>query len=157
MSSIPHKLQVLAKIAARCNQENILWAVGASLLLFLQGYVDDFHDLDILVAEDDALQMEEILKSLGTLQSTSFGDGIYKTKRFSKFVIEGVDLDMMGGFAIVHDGILHDCDVKPSQISGYTQVYGQTIPLHSIPLWRTYYSWMGREQKVAIIDEKTDL
>ena len=78
----------------------------------------------------------------------------YETKHFREFTVDQVDVDMMGGFAIVKDGQVYDCDLKSSQIMEYIEVQGQKIPLHSIELWRKYYMLMGRDQKAAIIDQK---
>lgn len=150
MRSKEEKLSVLSELAAEFHRQNLLWAVGASLLLYLKGYVEDFHDIDLMVAHGDAEKMETILKSRGSLQPSTRGS--FATKHFREFLIHGVDVDMLGGFAIVRDGKVYDCDLKPWQISDYTEVNGQKIPLQSVELWREYYLLMGREKKVEIID-----
>ena len=149
------KLQLLSALAAEFNRQNITWAVGASLLLYLRGYVEDFHDIDLMVTAADAAAMEEILRAHGKLQPSENGN--YATKCFREFVIDGIDVDMIGGFAIIRDGKVYDCDLYPSQISGYADVYGQKIPLHSVDLWKTYYLLMGRDEKAAILDRKASL
>lgn len=146
------KLAVLSKLAGEFNKQNIVWAVGASLLLYLKDYVEDFNDIDIMVADTDAAKMETILKSMGTLQPSTKAN--YETKHFREFTVDQVDVDMMGGFAIVKDGQVYDCDLKSSQIMEYIEVQGQKIPLHSIELWRKYYMLMGRDKKAVIIDQK---
>lgn len=152
MRSREEKLSVLSKMALEFNRQNLIWAVGASLLLYLKGYVDDFHDIDLMVADTDAEKMENILRAMGSLQPSAKGS--YETKHFREFIIDGVDVDMMGGFSIVRDGKAYDCDLKPSQIAEYAELHGQRIPLHSVALWRRYYALMGREQKVELIDQK---
>ena len=67
MKSIQEKLDVLSKLAAKFNKEGIVWAVGGSLLLYFKGYVENFNDLDIMVADVDALKMENILKFYGKM------------------------------------------------------------------------------------------
>lgn len=151
MISTDEKLIVLSKIAQELNKHQLTWAVGASLLLYLKGYVDSFHDIDIMVTDADAVEMESILKNMGNLQPSVKGN--YETKHFREFVIDSVDVDMIGGFAIVRDGKVYDCDLKQSQITQYTEIYGQRIPLHSVDLWRKYYVLMGRDQKAAQIDQ----
>ena len=150
MRSKEEKLKVLAKLAAEFNKNNLLWAVGASLLLCLRGYVEDFHDLDLCVCAEDAEQAEQILLSFGSPQPTERGN--YATKHFRKFIVDGVEVDLIGGFAIVSEGEVYDCELKETQLAGEATVYGQKIPLHSIPLWRRYYALMGRQQKVELID-----
>ena len=117
MASREDKLRVLSRMAAAFNCAGLSWAVGASLLLWFKGYVDDFHDLDLLVTVGDAEEMEGILRSMGKLQPSTRGS--YATKRFREFTIDGVDVDMMGGYAIVRDGRVYDCELEPSQVEGY--------------------------------------
>ena len=148
--TIREKLNVLAKLAAEFNRHNLVWSVGASLLLYLKGYVDDFNDLDIQVTAPDALEMESILNHLGTAQPTTKEN--FETRYFRKFMVDDVEIDMIGGFAIVNDGKVYHCDLLPEQITDYAQVNGENIPLISVELWRKYYHLMGRTQKVEIID-----
>ena len=58
MKSTKEKLSVLSKLALEFNRENVIWAVGASLLLYFKGYVKDFNDLDIMVADIDSYKAE---------------------------------------------------------------------------------------------------
>ena len=150
--STQEKLNVLSKLAAEFNKENLVWAVGASLMLYFKGYVDSFNDLDLMVSAEDAEKMEAILSSFGSLQPSTKAN--FETKHFRKFMVDGVEVDMIGGFAIVSGGRVHDCDLKPKQIAEHVTVNGQEIPLHSVALWRTYYALMGRDSKVKIIDEQ---
>lgn len=151
MVSIEEKLIVLSKMAQEFNRHKLTWAVGASLLLYLKGYTDCFHDIDIMVADADAAEMESILNTMGSLQPSTKGS--YETKHFREFVVDFVDVDMIGGFAIVSNGKVYDCDLEQSQITEYAEIHGQRIPLHSVALWRKYYALMGRDKKVALIDQ----
>ena len=148
--NIEHKLAVLCRLAEEFNHQNLLWAVGASLMLYFKGYVDDFSDLDLMVADKDALKMEQILENAGTKLPTEKGS--FETKHFRKFIVDFVEIDMIGGFAIVKNGKVYDCDLEEVQITDWTEVNGQKIPLQSVDVWRNYYDLMGRTKKVAIID-----
>ena len=117
MASREEKLRVLSRMAAAFNRAGLTWAVGVSLLLWFRGYVDDFHDLDLLVTVGDAEEMENILRSMGKLQPSTRGS--YAPKRFREFTIDGVDVDMMGGYAIVRDGRVYDCELEPKQVAEY--------------------------------------
>lgn len=151
MTEMEHKLKVLSNIAKVFNDNQIKWAVGASLLLYFKGITDNFHDIDVMVAEEDAVRMKELLLEVGTLEST--GDNAqYKTKHFYEFVVDEVEIDVMGGFIIVKDGKAYNCSYTEDSVVEHMQVNGQTVPLQSIPLWRRYYELMGRDTKVAIID-----
>ena len=149
--TIQEKLTVLSAVAGEFNRAGITWAVGASTLLYLHGLVPDFHDLDLMVDDRDALRARELLQAMGT-PHPSAQESKYRTKHFFEFVIGGVEVDLMGGFAILKDGILHDCGLEPAHVTESVQVNGQRVPLDSLQAWRGYYTLMGREEKAALID-----
>lgn len=144
------KLAVLTKIAREFAQAGITWALGASMLLYFKGITPDFHDIDLMVANDDADAARDILARLGC-QLPPNPNAKYRTKCFLEFVIDGVDVDMMAGFAIVSDGVLHDCSLQREEIVETLTLAGARIPLQSIARWQEYYAWMGRQDKVRMI------
>lgn len=145
------KLEVLSNIGKLLNDVNITWAVGASLLLYFKGIAQDFHDIDIMVVEEDVSRLKERLLSVGTLNPSNPNEK-YRTKHFLEFVVEEVDVDVMAGFVIVNDGQEYDCSLKEEQIVDHVVVNDVKIPLQSVSLWREYYRLMGREKKVDMID-----
>ena len=151
MTDQKHQLQVLAEIAAALNEHQVLWAVGGSLLLYFHGRTDTFHDLDLMVAEQDAAQVKQLLETMGTLAPQKPNPG-YQTRVFLEFTIAQVEIDVMAGMVIVKDGQAYDCSLQRDQIDGFAEVLGQRIPLQKLSLWRRYYALMGRDQKVAMID-----
>lgn len=152
METKEKKLQVLAEIAEGLNAAGVLWCVGASLLLYFHGIVDDFHDIDILVAAPDADAAEHVLNALGERQPPHPAPQ-YATKRFLEYVIDGVEADMMAGFSVIADGVRYDCDLRPEQIEKYITVGGQRIPLQYPGCWKRYYRLMGRANKVALLQQ----
>ena len=147
------KLRVLAKIASKLNTAGIVWDVGASLLLYLHGITDEFHDIDLMVRQEDADDAAEILDRLGTRSVPKAPDPKYHTKRFLEYVIDGVDVDVMIDMIIVKDGNEYDCSLKQEEIDGYAEGFGQRIPLHSVAKWKEYYTLMGRDQKASMIEQ----
>ncbi|MDO4375172.1 MAG: hypothetical protein Q4D09_07570 [Clostridia bacterium] len=152
MISTDDKLRVLGRIAALLNGDGITWAVGASAMLYFNGIVQDFHDIDIMVATEDAPRAKELLMTIGTLEPPNLL-AKYATKHFYEFIIDGVDVDVMGGFAIIQNGQTIDCSLTAGQIASAVSVAGENVPLQSPALWRGYYALMGREQKVKLIDD----
>ena len=151
MEDAEHKLQVLAEIAAALNEHQVLWAVGGSLLLYFHGKTDMFHDLDLMIAEQDAEQVKHLLEAMGSLAPKKPNPG-YRTRGFLEFTIEQVEIDVMAGMVIVREGQEYDCSLQEDQIDGFREVHGERIPLQKLSLWRRYYALMGRDQKVAMID-----
>ncbi len=151
MKTTGEKLDLLARIAARFNSAGLTWALGASAMLYLRGITDDFRDIDLSVWDGDADTARDILLSMGTQCRSDAGEH-YRTRHFYEFTVNGVEVDVMGGFAVEKDGVVYDCSLDPRDISGSASVGGQTIPLHSLQAWRRYYQLMGRPAKVRLID-----
>lgn len=152
MNDIEKKLKVLSDIAHVLNDKNVVWAVGASMLLYFKGKTDLFHDIDLMVIEKDVEILIEQLLPLGLLAPPNPDKQYYKTRHFLEFTINGIDVDVMAGFVIVKDGVEIDCSLLPEQIDEYIQLNDETIPLQSLGDWRRYYELMGRTSKVELID-----
>lgn len=152
MNESRQKLTVLSKIARVFNENQILWAVGGSMLLYFKGKTDIFHDIDLMVGEKDIDAAKALLLTIGDLLPEK-PNPQYKTRHFLEFSVDGVDVDVMAGFIIVRDGKDYDCSLLPEQIEEYIPLNGELIPLQSLRDWRKYYELMGREAKVAMIDK----
>ncbi|MEG1878356.1 MAG: CatA-like O-acetyltransferase [Pseudoflavonifractor sp.] len=148
---LQHKLEVLAQIARALNERQLTWAVGASLLLYFKGIVSDFHDIDLMVTEEDAPAARQALSALGQLQPPSPSAG-YRTKIFLEFLIRDVEVDLMAGFVIVSGGEAHAFPLRKEDIRDCTHVGGEAVPLQALSQWRTCYALMGRTEKVQLID-----
>ena len=154
MSEQRQILHILAKTAHQLNQEKIAWAIGASMLLYYKGITDVFHDIDMMISVEDAPRVEKILLDLGAVKEGLNPNPLYKTKCFMEFCLAGVEIDVLGGMIITQDGTDEDCSFQKEKIEGYAQQDGETIPLYSLNEWRHFYSLMGRENKVRMIDNK---
>lgn len=149
------RLAVLAAVAERLNAAGIVWALGASALLYFKGITDCFNDIDIMVVTEEAPKAKRILEQMGRLCPPNPHEK-YRTEHFYEFVIDGVDLDLMGGFIIVKDGVEFDCSLRPDSVAEKIKLRGQAVPLQSVSEWRRYYELMGRTVKVEMIDSFYD-
>lgn len=147
-----HKIDVLCTIAHQLNENDIIWALGASLDIFFEGFIDDFHDIDIMVVTEDALRAKELVQSLGTLYPQKDNSN-FKTKYFFEFSVEGVEIDLIGGFTIAKDDKVFDCSLTEDQIEKKIMVNNEIVYLQSLKCWKNYYSLMGRSDKVKILEE----
>ena len=151
MTETDKKIELLKKIAQRFNAANITWALGASMLLYFKGITSAFHDIDLMISNDDVESVRKILSEMGELQSPN-PNPKYKTKAFMEFVIHAIDVDVMAGFAILNNGKIYDCSLTKEQIVEWLTLEDAKIPLQSPLLWRRYYELMGRKEKVEMID-----
>ena len=144
------KLQVLVQLAELFNEHEIQWAVGGSLLLYFKGLVSDFHDLDLMIDEQAGEQVAQLLEPLGT-RRPFIPSPAFQTRCFMEFLIEGVEIDVIGGLAIVSEGHVHELPLRSEEIEEGFRLEGQRIPLHSLRVWEIYYTLMGRTEKAEIL------
>lgn len=148
------KFELLRKIAHEFNQAGITWALGASMFLYLKGISPEFDDIDLMIADKDIESAKEILMNMGELLSAKSNYG-YATKAFYEFAIDGIEVDFMAGFAVVKDGIQHDCSLEADPAVEVYELEGEKVPFQSLEAWCRYYEWMGRDGKVRMIREKS--
>ncbi|MBE0600948.1 MAG: hypothetical protein IH607_04115 [Firmicutes bacterium] len=149
---IQTKLNVLERIAERFHAARITWAVGGSMLLYFKGIVPVFRDIDILVKTEEAETVREILAELGTQQTSARSD-TYRSEAFFEFNIDGVDVDVIAGFVIVRNGVPCDRSLRDDEITESVRSGNETIPLHSLAVWRRNYELMDQPEKVRLIDD----
>ena len=151
MNELNEKIELLKEIAQRFNTTGITWALGASMLLYFKGITSTFHDIDLMIADENVEAVREILSEMGELQPPN-PNPQYKTKAFMEFVINSIDVDVMAGFSIVKDGKTYDCSLDKAQIVEWLTLGNTEIPLQSPLLWCKYYKLMGRKEKVDMIE-----
>ena len=111
--------------------------------------------MDLLVSLKDASKAVTILKTISSIEAPH-PNPKYPTQTFVEFQKDGVEIDLMAGFAIRKEGIVYDCSLTPEQIVESMPLYGTDIPLQSLALWRRYYQLMDRPLKVGMIDSDID-
>ena len=147
------KLNVLATLAADLNDSDILWAVGASAMLFLRGIAKEFRDIDLMVCDEDLEVAKEILLRHGTLLPVKEDDR-YGSAHFLQFDVDGVEIDLIAGFVINSaDGKQHVCPLEVEEVDACVDVADVAVSLHALGVWYKYYTWMGRTERVKLIEE----
>lgn len=144
------KIATFLKVAKILNENNITWAVGASLLLYFKGITDKFNDIDLMVAEKDIEKTKTIFLSLGKEYSKN-PNLQYKSKCFLEFNLDGIDFDIISGFVIVNNNCDHYFPLEKNSIAEYFCLENTSIPLQSVNDWLTYYTLMNRKEKVEMI------
>ena len=143
----------LKRIAGKLNGYGLTWAVGGSMMLYLRGRATSVHDIDLMVDEGQVGRAKELLEGMGKPLPDK-ANAQYATRHYHKFLIGGTEVDLIAGFVIVKDGVAHECPLLRKDITDRHDLEGTPIPLHSLSVWREYYSLMGRTEKVAMCDKK---
>ncbi|CEP83781.1 hypothetical protein [Paraclostridium sordellii] len=143
----------LSYIGDKLNKANILWGVGAPILLNQFGMVDTPNDIDIFIDIKDIHKADKILKKLGKKREYE-ETSTYSTKYFYEYVINGIDIDVMAGFAINHDNGVYNYIFDNMSISEYKLINGVSIPFTSLEDWYVIYQLIpNREVKVDMIEK----
>lgn len=121
-------------------------------MLYLNGIAGEFHDIDIMVSDADALEAKKLLENMGTLHQSVYGDR-YKTKYFFEFSVDEVEVDLMGGFIITKGGRDYDCSLEATGKAKTVSVLGEAVPLQPVFVWRKNYELMDRASKAEMIDD----
>ena len=146
------KLTVLAQVASALNARGIVWAVGASTLLFIQGVVDDFNDIDLLIAKEDVDAVRDTFLSLGADALPSLAtSSVYASAWFGEFQLHSVEFDVISDFTIRRkDGTYH-YPFDQSRIAHWVDVQGTLVPLCSLADWVVLYWLMPARNKRATL------
>lgn len=145
-------LATLRQIADQLNSQQLMWAVGGSLMLNHYGLAEKPNDIDLLVDLNDIVKVDEILCSMGE-KKTRVEVGQYSTKYFYEYVINGFDVDVMSGLAINHDDGVFNFIFDQDSIAGFKEIGGTKIPLGSLEDWYVLYQLIpGRDGRVNAIE-----
>lgn len=131
-------LKTLSLIADRINGHKLTWGVGGSLLLSFYNIVEKPNDIDILVDESNAASFNEIMSSIGE-RKDALRSELFHTTHFSKYRMNGIDIDVMGGFAVQHDEGVYKISLQEESIVSHKTIYGVDIPLCALEDWYVLY------------------
>lgn len=135
------------------NNREITWGIAGSLLLYFHNIVNNPNDIDIIVAEDDAVQINKVISTLGE-EKKGVPLKTLSNKFFSKYCVDYVDIDIMGGFAIQHAKGIYKLPFNEESIVEHNRINGIDIPLCSLEDWFVLYLLIpNREDKVTMIEE----
>lgn len=144
--------KTLSYIGKKFNKEDILWAVGGSIMLNQFGLIDNPNDIDIFVDIKDISSVNKILKNSGEkkeYQNTS----VFATKYFYKYLVDGIDIDIMSGLAINHSNGVYEYVFDTNSISKMKIINEVKIPFTSLEDWYVIYQLIpNRESKVDLIE-----
>lgn len=142
----------LSYIGEKLNNSNIVWGVGASILLNQFGLIDKPNDIDILIDIKDIEKANEVLKSIGE-QKKWEKTATYSTKYFYESIIDGIDVDVMSGLAVSHNSGVFEYIFDNNSISEFKIINGVSIPFTSLEDWYVIYQLIpNRESKAKMIE-----
>lgn len=140
------KIKGLVSLAKDLNRHNIRWALGASLLLYLEGYDVTVADIDVLVHIDDYESLLKMLKNYDYEYQSP--NEKFKTEHFFSLYSEGVEVDIMVDFRIFKEDHVYEF---PFHIEKEIVIDETIIYLSSVSEWLTAYKHMNYVDKVLTL------
>ncbi|MEA4912655.1 MAG: hypothetical protein VB092_08620 [Oscillospiraceae bacterium] len=147
------ELAALAVIARALNEADVTWSVGASLLLWRRGLVEDFHDIDLLVDEQDIASARAALDRVGILTNEQ-RSAPFTTEYFYEYTVRDTEVDVMARFGVAVDGRRFDFAFDARHIACFEDIGGARVPFGRLEDWYILYQLIpGREIKVRLIED----
>ena len=127
--------EALFKIVNEFEKNGIRYGLACSMNLFLNGIVDEFHDLDFIVELEDSEKIKEVMKKNGAILKETGGNGCCESDIYMHFQFGRVDVDIIAGFRLLTFGTKFLYNFNEKEITT-CYIKNFTIPL--IPLEALY-------------------
>jgi len=133
------------------NQRQIRYGVGGSWMLKEYGLPTEPKDIDLFIHSDDINKCLDLIEPYH-VDKASDSDSPFKTEFFTTLQIESLSIDIMGGFAYLHDQGLYKAIFDDHSIVSEVIVDDVHIPLMSLEEWYVLYIVMGRQKQCELIE-----
>ena len=142
---------ILSILGEKLNRSNIVWAVGGSILLNQFDLIDKPNDIDLFVDINQIEKVDDIFKRIGQKKEVG-NDTTFSTRYFYEYIVEGINIDVMAGFAVNHSDGLFEYIFDDHSISEFRLINGVSIPFTSLEDWYVIYHLIpDREYKANMI------
>ena len=135
---------VFWNIIKEFTKQNIRWGIGCSTNLFLRGIVDEFHDFDLIVDEQDISEIKEIMEEIGGKLLETGGNGFCESDNYFHYQVGRVDVDVISGFRVKTFGteFLYKFDSKEIESCIIYEEDTTRIPMIPVEALYVLYSMM---------------
>lgn len=149
--------EALFKIVNEFEKNGIRYGLACSMNLFLNGIVDEFHDLDFIIELSDTEKVKEVMEKIGAILKETGGIGYCESDVYMHFQLERVDIDIISGFRLLTFGTNFQYKFNENElVTCYIKNF--TIPLIPLEaLYVLYYMMEGwqprRRYKRKLIEQ----
>ncbi len=145
-----HFTALRALLARLEGQEGLVWAITGSTSFALQGMAVEAHDIDLACDRDSAYRIGRLLVD-GCVREVAPSQGEFIRSHFGQFVLEGMDLDLMGDSARMNlDGSWGEPAFLPPMIE-WVQAEGMSLPVLSLRFEEAAYRLLRRIERADAI------
>lgn len=131
------------------NKENVKWAIGCSMNLYIRGIVDEFHDIDFIVDINSIQKIKTIMYDLGAELKETGGNGFCESDVYLHYQFGRVDVDIISGFRLITFGTSYYYAYDEKEIDNLNiGMIDDDIPLISLEaMYILYYMMEGWQKK----------
>lgn len=133
------------------NQRKIRYAIGGSWMLKEYGLAIEPKDIDLFIHMDDILRCFDLIEPFQVEKTLSLKSP-FQTTFFVTLQIGSFSVEIMGGFAYLHDQGLYRAIFDEHSIVSEVIIDDVHIPLMSLEEWYVLYSIMGRQKQCELIE-----
>lgn len=138
----------LSRVGALFNAHNVLWGVGASLLLQRHGLAERANDIDLLIGLDDIRKADDLLQSVGVKKQQK-NAAAFSTRFFYEYEVDGFDIDLMAGLRINHSAGVYEFVFDRASIPDFEDIGGTAVPFMALEDWYVLYLLMPHKEHKA--------
>ncbi|MGB7594867.1 MAG: hypothetical protein WBL80_04825 [Erysipelotrichaceae bacterium] len=144
--------KALKEIANRFDENKIIWGLGGSCMMFLQGIDVDPRDIDLIVIPQDFALALRLLNESGTFEVHS-PSGIFASEHFAQGTLMDSPVDLIAGFRIIADGQIIAYPFDDDRI--IPVIFDRMlIPCCLLEDWIPLYDAMDKHDKADMIKRK---
>lgn len=133
------------------NQRQIRYALGGSWMLKEYGLPTEPKDIDLFIHMSDLNKCLDLIEPY-QLEKANNPDSLFKSEYFTTLQFESMSIDIIGGFAYLHDQGLYKAYFDDMSIVSEFIIDDSSIPLMSLEEWYVLYSIMGRQKQCELIE-----
>lgn len=134
--------QTFFKVLRELTNRKVHWALACSCSLFMVGFVDEFHDFDLIVDCRDFEKVSNILESLGGELVDSSSTTLFRSDCYAHYRVGVVDFDVIAGFRVCSFGTSFHYELKDPSIIVVNVPYVGNVPIIAIEVQFILYAMM---------------
>ncbi|NPD90314.1 MAG: hypothetical protein HGN29_16500 [Asgard group archaeon] len=145
-------IEVLKTLYSKLIETDIVWVIGGSLALKLQGLDVEPKDIDLFTDEEGAYEVEKLFAEyLVKNVSLSSKDNI--RSHYGILNIHGIEVEIIGHIEFKDERNVWEVGRKLEDVINIIEYEEMKIPLMKLESQLMGYSKIGRKDKIELIDE----
>jgi len=155
------RLEVLLKLESEFAKNEVEWAWCCSGALFLNGIVDNFHDIDMLGSPHNIQTTEKVLRSLGEKAPKDEKKAkFFESAAYSTYHVGRVDVEHISEFGVITFGTFYQYHFNKDELEYVDlEIDDKTVTIPIAPIesqYLIYYMMEGWQKNRRLKREQID-